>query len=168
MDMKDELDFDVATLRYVNIGRSRHRGVEFGGRYETQPGVMIFLHRTIQQAKARSGDDAGKYLKAIPRRITSGGFTALPFSWLELSTVYTEYRQIYLDDANARRIPDYTRFDWSMGIRLPRDVRLTLEGRNTMRVPYSTTGFPDPAGGSEAFFYPAASYSLLMGVRYGW
>src|SRR5688572_33006375 len=30
MDMKDELDFDVQSLRYVNIGRSRHRGIEAG------------------------------------------------------------------------------------------------------------------------------------------
>ena len=168
MDMKDELDFDVATLRYLNIGRSRHRGFEIGGRYEPQPGVSVFMNRTIQQAKARSGENSGKYLKAIPRQIVSGGITSHPLSRLDFSTVYTEYRRIFLDDANERRIPDYTRFDIYLGVRLTSDMSVTLEARNATRVTYSTTGFPDPAGGEDAYFFPAATRSLRLGLRYGW
>ena len=43
-----------------------------------------------------------------------------------------------------------------------------IEARNATRATYSTTGFPDPAGGDDAYFFPAATRSLRFGLRYGW
>lgn len=168
MDMKDELDFDVQTLRYINIGRSRHRGVEMGARYDPQPGVSFFVSDTRHFAEARSGENAGKYLKAIPRRVLSSGFTVQPLARFDLGGQLVQHERMFLDDANTRQIFGYSRLDVQFGYRISYDVRLTLELRNAFRNRYESSGFPDPAGGDAAFFYPAAPQSLQLGLRYGW
>ncbi|MGH7504435.1 MAG: TonB-dependent receptor, partial [Longimicrobiales bacterium] len=67
MDMKDELDFSVEMLRYVNIGRSRHRGVEAGIVLQGPRSGTAFVNYTLQSATSRVGENEGNYLKAIPR-----------------------------------------------------------------------------------------------------
>jgi outer membrane cobalamin receptor len=168
MDMQDELDFDVQTLKYVNIGRSRHRGLEVAARYEPRPAHAIFATYTLQAAKARSGEHTGKQLKAIPRRVWSAGFTIAPIAPVSVSLMFTQTEKMFLDDANAREIDDYTRFDAQLSYAVTRRVRLTLEAINLADAAYSTTGFPDPAGGAEAYFYPATRRVLSLGVRHGW
>ena len=117
MDMKDELDFDVQALRYVNIGRSRHRGLEVGARYEPRPAHAIFATYTLQAAKARSGEHAGKYLKAIPRRVLSGGFAIAPITPVGVSMVFTQTEKMFLDDANHARDLRLPSFDPSCHMR---------------------------------------------------
>jgi vitamin B12 transporter len=168
MDMKDELDFDVQSLRYVNIGRSRHRGIEIAGRYEPRPGASVFMNRTWQWVRARSGENSGKHLKAIPRQMVSAGFTVRPVPALDIGAAYTEQRGMFLDDANTRPLNTVSRLDAQGSYRIGRDVSLTLEMVNAFRNEYVTTGFPDPAGGDDAYFYPAASRSFRFGMRYGW
>jgi outer membrane receptor protein involved in Fe transport len=50
--MKDELDFDVQTLRYVNIGRSKHRGIEVGIRMNALRYGSAFANYTLQRVTA--------------------------------------------------------------------------------------------------------------------
>ena len=92
MDMKDELDFDLQTLRYVNIGSSRHRGVEAGLVLSGPAGTSLFANYTLQAARSQSGDNTGNYLKAIPRHTLSGGASVTLFSRLEASTMVTSDR----------------------------------------------------------------------------
>ena len=75
--MRDELDFDVQTLKYVNIGRSRHRGAE-AGLTLTGANASAFASLTLQDAVTRVGDNAGKQLKAIPGQVWSTGVTLSP------------------------------------------------------------------------------------------
>jgi outer membrane receptor protein involved in Fe transport len=75
---------------------------------------------------------------------------------------------MYMDDANTRQIPSYSRADLQVSYRVRHDVRLTLDVRNAFRALYSTTGYADPAGSGAAFFFPAATRSLAVGMRYGW
>jgi outer membrane cobalamin receptor len=164
--MKDELDFDVANFRYVNIGRSRHRGIETG---LTLAGARAstFTSYALQAVTSRSGDNEGKRLKAIPRHTLSAGVSVQPIGKLEASLIAMHVGDMYIDDANTRKIPDYTRLDGRVAIPI-RGVQLFVDVRNLLDRHYSGTGFLDPAGSGEPYFYPAAGRVLEVGLRGGW
>jgi outer membrane cobalamin receptor len=167
MDMKDELDFDLQTLRYVNIGSSRHRGVEAGLVLSGPAGVSLFANYTLQAARSRSGDNTGNYLKAIPRHTLSSGASVTILSRLEASTMVTRIGGAYLDDANTVELPAFTRVDARTSYPVGA-VSIVIEARNLFDAKYNTTGYLDPAGTGEAYFYPAAGRMLSVGLRGGW
>ena len=169
MDMHDELDFDVESFRYVNVGRSRHRGMELGGRLDGSR-IAAFAGWTLQAATSRSGANSGKRLKAIPRHTLNGGITVQPLSQqerLQASLFATHARGVFLDDANARTLPGYTRLDARALLRVAA-FDLLLDVRNLLGERYSSSGFLDPAGSGEAYLYPAAGRVVELGIRYGW
>lgn len=165
IDMKDELDFDVQTLRYVNIGRSRHRGIEAGFTL-SGPGVAsAFANYTLQAVTARSGPFAGNALKAIPRHALTAGLGVSPGA-ADLRLMVSHTRSIYLDDANTVSLPAYSRVDSHFAFELGA-VELFLDVSNLLGARYSTTGFLDPAGTGQAYLHPAAGRVILAGVRPG-
>jgi len=166
IDMKDELDFDVATLRYINIGRSRHRGLELAVSANRLGPLSFFGNYTLQAATARSGESSGKALKAIPRHAFSTGIGVAPGNAFDLRVTLTHSREMFLDDDNTREIPDYTRIDAQLTRRLGR-FAIVLGARNLLDARYSTTGFLDPSGSGAAYFYPAAGHSFSLGIRSG-
>ena len=166
MDMKDELDFDVNSFRYVNLGRSRHRGVE-AGLHLDGIGASAFGNYTLQAATSRSGDNTGKRLKAIPRHSLTAGISLRPGSLLEAAVLATHVRDIFLDDANTVRLPNYSRVDAHLALQV-HGFGVLLSVRNLLGSEYSTTGFLDPSGSGEAYLYPAAGRVIEVGVRSGW
>jgi outer membrane cobalamin receptor len=167
VDMKDELDFDLQTLRYVNIGSSRHRGVEAGVVLSGPAGVSLFANYTLQAARSQSGDNSGNYLKAIPRHTLSSGVSVTLFSRLEASTMVTTIGGAFLDDANTIALPAFTRIDARTAYPVGA-VSIVVEARNLLDAKYNTTGYLDPSGTGEAYFYPAAGRMLSVGLRGGW
>ncbi len=167
MDMKDELDFDVQTLRYVNIGSSRHRGVEAGIVVRGPAGATLFANYTLQSAKSRSGDNIGSYLKAIPRHTLSGGAGVVLFSRLDVSGMVSGIGGAFIDDANTIELPSFMRVDARASYPVGA-VSIVAEARNLFDARYSTTGYLDPSGTGEAYFYPAAGRALSIGLRGGW
>lgn len=165
-DMRDELDFDVATLRYVNIGRSRHRGVEAGFTIDPMPSLGIFATYARQAATAERGPNAGRQLKAIPRHTLTAGatYTEGPLGG---TLLLTRLDGMYLDDANTRRIPAWSRVDAQVAWQLGRQ-RLLFDVRNLLGAKYATTGFVDPAGTGEVYFHPAAGRSFTVSLRHDW
>jgi iron complex outermembrane receptor protein len=166
MAMKDELDFDVATFRYVNIGRSRHRGVEAGLMVSGEK-ASTFANYALQSVTSRRGANDGKRLKAIPRQTLSAGLSLRPIRMLETSLLVTNARDVYLDDANSVELPDFTRLDARVAVPIM-GVSLFVDVRNLLDKHYSSTGFLDPAGSGEPYFYPAAGRVLEVGLRGGW
>jgi outer membrane cobalamin receptor len=108
--MRHEIDFDVQTLKYVNIARSRHRGVEAGVTL-SGAATSAFVSLTIQEAVARAGANAGKQLKAIPGMLLSTGVTVSPPRLGIASLSLTRTADMFIDDANTRRIAPWTRVD---------------------------------------------------------
>jgi outer membrane receptor protein involved in Fe transport len=166
MDMTDELDFDVASLHYVNLGRSRHRGIDAGGSLGFPHG-SAFVSYAWQHPASRSGSNAGKRLKAIPLHSLTAGAAWRTLGELSTGLSLTHAAGVFLDDANTRKLPAYTRVDGQLELAL-RGARVLLEGRNLFNARYSSTGFLDPAGSGAAYFYPAAGRVLELGLRYGW
>ncbi|MGH7528748.1 MAG: TonB-dependent receptor [Gemmatimonadales bacterium] len=164
MSMRDEIDFDVQTLRYVNIGRSRHRGIEAGLSLSGIGPVSIIANYTLQSVTIRTGEHAGNALKALPRHAIVAGLSLSPLAGLDAGVLVSHARDIYLDDANTVRLPPYTRVDAHLAYHLG-PVELLLEATNLLDARYSTTGFLDPAGSGQAYFHPAAGRVLQLGVR---
>ena len=164
MDMQDELDFDLQQLKYVNIGKSRHQGVETGLRLTMKQNLNLFLNYTHQAAKSRIGEYAGKFLKAIPRDVIYGGVNAAHKSGLGGSIAIKSSNRIFLDDANAITLPNYSTVDvrlkYKVGI-----VAATFDVFNIFGQSYSSTGYPDASGSGHTYFYPAAGRHARFGFQ---
>jgi outer membrane receptor protein involved in Fe transport len=166
-EMRDELDFDVAQFRYVNVGRSLHKGLEIGTRLESETGSNAFVNLARQSVLARIGANAGRQLKAVPRQvITCGVSTRLP-TWLQGSLTVSDIRGAFLDDANARRLPSYTRVDTRVSS-TGRSVRFSVDVLNIFNRSLISTGFPDPSGTDVAYYQPAAGRVVMLGVMSAW
>jgi outer membrane receptor protein involved in Fe transport len=164
MDVRDELDFDISTFRYQNIGRSRHRGLE-SSLDLAAPLVDVFANYTLQDATSRIGDDFGKQLKAIPRHFIVAGATIGNAAAAKASIVASSARRIYLDDANTRELDGWTRWDARLSYAI-RGVNLFADVFNLFDAEYSSTGFPDPSGTDTIFYYPAARRTLQAGLSW--
>ena len=161
--MTNELDFSIETFQFVNIGESRHRGVEAGLKVYVREQATVFVNYTLQNVTSRLGDYQGNFVKAVPRDFISAGFSAAHPSGLSLGGTANAARRMFLDDANTITLPNYTTVDARLAYAL-RSVTVALEAFNLLDETYSTTGFPDPAGSDIIFFYPAAGRTLRLGL----
>jgi outer membrane receptor protein involved in Fe transport len=164
--MRDELDFDLATFRYVNVSRSEHKGIELGTRLDAPAGTSIFASLTRQSVLATNGANAGRQLKAIPRQTFSAGVTGGP-PRLQGSVSISDLRGAFLDDANQRRLPSYTRVDARLSTTAGA-LRFNLDLINALDRKLVSTGFPDPSGTNIVYGYPAARRVLQLGVGSAW
>ncbi len=163
-NMRDELDFDINAFHYINIGRSRHRGAELGFTAEAADRWFVFGNFTQQQVLAINGPSAGKQLKAIPRRIASGGVNTMLGRGFTAGVVASSLGGAYVDDANLVAFRGYTRFDSRLGIPFG-PARVTIDLLNALNHRYDVTAFPDPAGSSAIYRYPASGRVLVVGVE---
>ena len=160
--MVDELDFDVQQLRYMNIGRSRHDGLEAGIQASRAGRGSAFVTYSLQDATSRVGGNAGNQLKAIPRTVLRAGLSST-FAGTSGSMVMNAVGRAFLDDANTRRIPGYTTLDAKVS-RAILGANAWVAAFNVLDRKYSTTGFADPAGSDVSFFYPAAGRVIQIGI----
>jgi outer membrane receptor protein involved in Fe transport len=166
--MRDELDFSLQELRYVNIGKSRHRGVEAGLKlYVPGPTTLRanYTRQDVTLQKTLRGEHEGNAVKAIPRDVLTAGVSAAPerLGGLSGSVLVNVVSGTYLDDANTIRLPGHT----TVGARLAYEYGLataSLEAENLLGATYSTTGFPDPLGAEQVYYYPAAGRILRLGL----
>ena len=160
--MRDELDFDLGLFRYVNVGRSRHRGVELGARADGWAGTSVFASLTRQSIVAMNEPNSGRQLKAVPPNSLSAGITGGP-PRLQASVTVSDVRGAFLDDANQRRLPAYTRVDARLSATAG-SLRFNFDVINALDRELVSTGFGDPSGTDVAYYYPAARRTLQLGV----
>ncbi len=161
--MREELDFDINTFRYINIGRSRHRGAELGlsGGAERW---FAFANYTRQQVVAMNGQFEGKQLKAIPRNIASAGTNVSLWRGVTAGVVASSLSGAFVDDENLVELRGFTRLDSRVGIPFG-PARLTIDLQNALNRRYDVTAFPDPGGSAAIYRYPAAGRVLIVGVE---
>lgn len=167
LDLRDELDFDIETLRYQNIGKSRHRGIEAGLDVASPIGVGGFARYTHQAATHGSGDHDGKQLKAIPRHVLSAGVRTGTESGLATSVSATRLSGVHLDDANTLALPAWTRWDARVSWQLGR-ITTFVQATNLFDAEFNTTGYPDASDPGTVYYYPAAGRLLHVGIRHAW
>jgi Fe(3+) dicitrate transport protein len=167
MSMRDEIDFDLQTFSYGNIGRSRHNGVEASIDLLGPSGLGASATWTLQSATARIGEHDGNQLKAIPRHFFTAGLRTGTLAGFHASLGVSGARDIWLDDGNTIELPGWTRWDarlaWTSG-----SIRVFADVHNLTDAEYSTTGFPDGADPGVIWYHPAAGRTFQIGIGRDW
>ena len=164
MNLKNELGFSLQEFRYVNIGESRHRGIEAGLKLYVKSSTNIFLNYTHQLATSQLGEYKGNQLEGVPRNSIIGGISAVHPYGIGGGLIVKSVNGIYLDDANTINLPGYTTVDAKISYRYRR-ITAAVELMNLLDKSYSTTGFPDNTGSGLVYFYPAAGRYLRFNLN---
>ena len=162
----DEIDFDPASFRYRNIGRSLHRGIEASGRYAVGP-LTPFLSYAWTRVEAREGEDRGRQLKNVPEHLVRAGVDASLPAGFTVEAVWTHLARRYLDDANRVPLGNASVVDLRVG-RSFGPLRARLDLSNLTNTRYAQYGFAlsDFSGGSVPFYYPAARFAARIGLEW--
>jgi outer membrane cobalamin receptor len=98
MAVDDEIDFDVRTFSYANIGASRHTGVELEAEAAVSTRVRPSFGYSLSRV-TRAGES--EQLKNVPRHaVTAAATLQLPLA-LDAYVRYSRTLGAYLDDENA-------------------------------------------------------------------
>ena len=166
MNLDDEIDFDLATLKYGNIQRSRHDGVEISTTAYVVPLLSATTVLNLSETTFRSGANRGNRLKNIPRLMVASFVALDPREDLRLVLAHRGHSKSYLDDGNTTSLTGYQTVDaklsWELG-----DYRCYLNVFNVMNSDHQETGFLlfDPTqGGEVAFGYPTQGRQWTFGI----
>jgi outer membrane receptor protein involved in Fe transport len=166
--VREEIDFDPATFRYVNIGRSLHRGIEASARWRMALlKLEPFVSWAWTQVEALDGPDAGRQLKNIPRHIVRGGVAVSLPGGVRSEAAASTFAGRSLDDAN--RFP--LRNALIVDLRLERDfgvwtARIDLWNAGNSRTEEIGYVLTDFRGGEVPYAYPGARQSVRAGIAY--
>ena len=166
-EVREEIDFDPATFRYVNIGRSLHRGLEASARWRLTRDLEPFVSWAWTRVEALEGPDAGRQLKNVPRQLVRGGLAASLPAGFRVEAVASALAGRYVDDANRFPLRNAVIVD----ARLERDfgawsARLDLWNAGNSRseeIGYVLTDF---RGRQVPYAYPGGRRSLRAGIAY--
>jgi outer membrane receptor for ferrienterochelin and colicins len=167
LDIRDEIDFDLAAFRYGNIGRSIHRGLEAGVELHFGAG-SVFANYTRQDVE---NEETGLQLKAVPRDTANLGWRYAPDAGFNASVVGRYVGSAFLDDANLQRLDDFTTVDLRVGYRHGA-LYLYVEAFNLLDERYASTGYvldyqtSDGGFGRETYLYPAPGRSVQAAVQW--
>ncbi|MDL2718899.1 MAG: TonB-dependent receptor [Acidobacteriota bacterium] len=163
----DEIDFDTATFRYRNIGRSLHAGLEAGARWKPPGPVSIFASWAFTSASPRDGPDAGKQLKNVPRQLLALGLTVSLPAGLQAEAVLHGMAGRFADDSNAVPMRSAIWLDARLTRSFAR-VRAFLDLLNVTGARFSEVGFvlPGLRGETVAYGYPTTALQARVGVSW--
>jgi len=150
MHVDDEIDFDIRTFRYGNIGASRHRGLETSYR-----GRFTSFGYTWTRVEA---EGSRHQLKNIAEHVVRAG---LDFAHVHVGVEHSANR--WLDDENRFPLDDATIVD----LRLTQtfgSIVAALDVHNALDRRYAPIGF---ALGSVPFYYRAAGRSVGVTLTWG-
>jgi hypothetical protein len=159
----DEIDFDVRTFSYGNIGTSHHKGVELGVQ-ATNPIVRPSLNYAWTDVSAAGNDHQ---LKNIPKHSLSAAAT---FSLPRAIAVTAVFRRLwggFLDDENAFPLDGQATLD--ARVRLPFGrVAALVDVWNATGNRYMEYGFvlSDFFGEPTGYAYPGADRALRIGIDF--
>lgn len=153
MRVRDEIDLDLRTFSYRNIGASRHHGVEASGEL-TFARVRPFA--TYAWTRVEDEANPGQQLKNIPEHVAQVGLTTTLPARVDASVVWRWMHGRWLDDDGLFPMPDVSRIDLRLRRRLgPASVQLDV--LNATNVHYNELGF---VLFGTAFEYPSAGRAL--------
>jgi outer membrane receptor protein involved in Fe transport len=141
--------------------------LETGINLQGPSSFSAFANLALQHVTSRAGEDSGKQLKAIPRRVLAAGVSHAPTTGLSASVSVSNVGDTFLDDANTLTLPGHTQVDARLSYPLGR-ARLSVDARNLFGARFNSTGFPDPGGTPLVYYFPAARRVLTVGVESGW
>ena len=162
----DEIDFDPASLRYLNIGDSLHEGVEASARIRLGRPLWASVSYAWTRAEPRQGEHRGRQLKNIPEHMARAALEAALPGAVRASLSWSLMAGRYLDDANAFPLDDASTID----LRLERDAgewTVRLDVLNLADAEFPQLGFLLPGfdGRAALYEYPAPGRSARAGLE---
>jgi iron complex outermembrane receptor protein len=149
MRVRDEIDLDLRTFTYRNIGASRHRGVEAMGELTA---MRVRPFATYAWTHVEDTANPGQQLKNIPEHVAQLGLTTTLPARLDASVVWRWMHGRWLDDDGLFAMPDVSRFDLRLARRFG-PAALQLDVLNATNVRYNELGY---VLFGTPFEYPAA------------
>ena len=165
MKVEDEIDFDVATFTYRNIGESVHRGIEAAAEWRLRRIEPRFSYAWTQ-VQPMTGEHTNRQLKNIPEHVVQmGARVDLPVS-LQLDASLRLLSGWFLDNANTLPMED----GWRLDFRLRRQFgawvgRVDVLNALNEVVPHVGVVLQDFSGGGVPYAYPSASRSIRVGIE---
>ncbi|HEX5760251.1 MAG TPA: TonB-dependent receptor, partial [Thermoanaerobaculia bacterium] len=165
IEVENEIDFDPATFRFVNLGGSLHRGVEADAAWRPGGRWSAALGYAWTRVEPRGGEHRGRQLKNIPRhRARLALDRELPRD-ARLAAAWTWTGRRFLDDANRVPLPSAGALDLRLARSFGR-TRLRLDLLNAFDRRFAEVGYvlPDLASGGEVpYALPAPGRALRVG-----
>jgi outer membrane cobalamin receptor len=165
MDVTNEIDFDLRTFSYANIGRSRHVGTELEAEGLWWKRVRPSVAYALALVTDRSAPDQDAQLKNVPRHLMSLGATVeLPWA----TSLLARYRRTagsFVDDANAIPIIGPSSLDLRVRRAAGRHVLFldVINAANTLFEEYGYT-LTDFQGRTVPYVYAGAPRAVRAGV----
>jgi outer membrane cobalamin receptor len=163
----DEIDFDPATFRYLNLGSSLHRGVELGGDLVRTSRGRVGVGWEWSEVFARDGATAGLQLKNVPEHTYRLTADAHLVAGVEGALTARHLAGRFLDDSHTHPLGGATLVD----VRLRRSWgpwELWADVRNLLADDFLWVGYalPDFAGGTVPYAFPGHGRAFVAGVRW--
>jgi iron complex outermembrane receptor protein len=155
INVEDEIDFDLRTFRYANIGRSRHRGLET--MVVVYPTPSLAARLTYAWTRVRQEEFQ---LKNIAEHVARLGIDFR--SGVDVHLEIERSASRFLDDENRFPLDDATVVD----LRLARTFGVftaAIDGRNLLDRHYAPLGY---ALGDTPLYYPAEGRSVACTITW--
>jgi len=159
--VRDEIDFDIVTLRYANISRSWHRGVELAVAAPLPARLTLHAGGAYTPTTFDTGPSDGRQINSVP---LGNGSAAL--EWSPFGTVSARFgarligRQ-YLDKDERVPLGSVTAWDAGLDARAGR-VRAAVRLTNVFDRRYAESGYEDPLAGDQLL--PAAPRAVSVAL----
>ena len=166
-EVDDEIDFDAATFRYANIGRTRHEGVEASAHLFVSGPVSPFVSWSWTRTEPLEGENRGRQLKNVPEHLVRPGITiALPGE-MRLEAVGTILTGRHLDDAHRFPLDDAATVDVRVRKQFGRfSARVDLLNVTNARWEEVGLALPDVEGELAPYYFPAAGFAARLGMEW--
>lgn len=166
-EVDDEIDFDTATFRYANIGRTRHEGVEVSARLFASGPVSPFVSWSWNRTEPLEGENRGRQLKNVPEHLVRPGITVALPGETRFEAAATILTGRYLDDAHRFPLDDAATIDVRVQKRFGRlSARADLLNVTNARWEEVGLALPDFEGELAPYYFPAAGFAARLGMEW--
>jgi iron complex outermembrane receptor protein len=174
IDMEDEIVFDNALFKNVNLDKTRHDGAELSASYQLGNLARIYGNFTYHRATFEAGPNKGKDVPLVPEKMANLGLEVnLPYSiTLRPEVRYVDGSYLSSDyDNNTEKLGSYTLYNLYVFYR-PQVGRLKLSlfagVENLTDVKYSAFGidYEQWGFGSQNVYYPMPGIQYKGGLSF--
>jgi len=166
-EVDDEIDFDTATFRYANIGRTRHEGVEASARLLASGPVSPFVSWSWNRTEPLEGENRGRQLKNVPEHLVRPGITVALPGVTRFEAAATILTGRYLDDAHRFPLDDAATVDVRVQKQFGRfSARADFLNVTNARWEEVGLALPDFEGELAPYYFPAAGFAARLGMEW--
>jgi outer membrane receptor protein involved in Fe transport len=159
----DEIDFDNATFKYMNIGRSEHTGMEIALEREFNSGLTVGLIYELISARFKSGIYKNNHINGVP--LYKYGFNIkynYGRGYLALNGMGRGNQ--FIDQANLNRLSRYFVLNTNLGLKL-KIFKVDFVVYNIFNRIYNHDGYIGITGENRC--YPAQGRRFMIRISRG-